>query len=225
MKNLISLILLILFVSAFSQQQSLLSGRDGFLYLNKTADLELELDDIEGSPYLNSSFMYAFVDNNTAKPYKLRYNVYKDEMEFARDGEIFYLDKNKYKTITFEPFKKYVVTNYLLKDINAVGFLVEVIDGENYGILKKEIIKFIPERTVSKGLSETHTPAQFKQQSDVYFVRLNDKSLVEMPTSKNKFAQLFKGKEKKIEKFMKENKTSLSDEKDLKELVEYINTL
>lgn len=223
MKKIVSLVLVLLLNGIlFSQQRLKETGEDAFLYLNNAANKDLGLDDIEGSPYLNASFLYAFIGEDKTKPQMLRYNAYKDEMEFKKGEEIFYLDKSKYSLITFEPLKKYVVSHYKYKDESINGYLVEL-EGGNFSLLKSERVNFVPERSVSRGLTESKTPAQFKIANPVFFIKLENGDVVEIPSSKNKFAKLFGSKEDVVLNYMKENKVSLSNENDLKKLVAHLN--
>src|SRR5690606_35075383 len=227
MKSLMKILFFLMAIPmAFSQNtdQSIFAG-DGNLYINKTGVKEtLNLSDIEGSPYFQNDFLYAFVDEDTSKPHKLRYNAYKDEMEFMNNGEIYYIDKNKYKSITFEPFKKYVLVNYELNNEEVHGYLIEILAG-NYSLYQTERKKFLPERTVSRGLSETHTPAQFREADEVFFIKLQNGNILELPSSKSKLADLFGDYSKSVNQYLKENKISLKNQNNLKKLFQYINSL
>ncbi len=148
-----------------------------------------------------------------------------DEMEFERDGVTYDLDKAQYKVVNFDDLnKKFVIVDYLDGNEIKTGFLIELVGNSNISLLKREKIIFVEGKKSATGFG-IDTPPEYKPNKTEYFVKLSDGSVVSAPSSKGKFAQLFKGKEKEIEKFIKENRTSLSEEKDLKKLAEYINTL
>ena len=59
----------------------------------------------------------------------------------------------------------------------------------------------------------------------IYFIGLGNGNIVEMPTKKKELLKMFPNKEKEIEEFLKSNKISFKDEKDLIVLVNYLDTL
>ena len=226
MKKIIALVLLIGMESLFAQQ-TIFQNRNshntlfGTSAMNKEVNLEKEA---KGSQYFQDSFLYAFVDD-MEKPFKMRYNAFFDEMEFDQEGVIYDLDKEQYQSVNFDDInKKYVLANYQDGNENKRGFLVELVGSPKTSLLKSEKIIFVEGKKATSGFG-IDTPSEYKADKERYFLKLADGSIVSAPGSKNKFVQLFDGKEKQIEKFMKENRTSLSDEKELKKLVEYINTL
>ena len=226
MKKIIVLLLLIGTGNLWGQQ-TIFQNRNahntlfGTSSMNKEVNLEKEA---KGSHYFQDSFLYAFVDD-MEKPFKMRYNAFFDEMEFERDGVTYDLDKEQYKSVNFDDInKKYVLVNYQDGNENKRGFLVELVGSQKTSLFKSEKIIFVEGKKATSGFG-VDTPSEYKPDKEKYFLKLADGSIVSAPGSKNKFFQLFQGKEKDIEKFMKENKTSLSNEKDLKKLVEFINTL
>lgn len=225
MKKLINLLFITFSITLFSQVQSL-RDVDGGLYLN-TGDKELSLKDIKGSPYLQEKYFYAFVNENSTKPHLMRYNAYLDKMEFDKNGVQHDLENGLYKTVNFDVpvSKKYVYVTYSFNNKNNDGYLVELNAGKNASLFKRERIEFVPERSRPNGLSETHTPAEFKPSKTFYFFKLDNGSIAEMPKSKDKFTKLFGDKSKPVSDYIKKNKFSISDENDLKMIFLYINSL
>lgn len=226
MKKIIVLVLLIGMESLFGQQ-TIFQNRNshntlyGTSAMNKEVNLEKET---KGSQYFQDSFLYAFVDD-MEKPFKMRYNAFFDEMEFEQEGVIYDLDKEQYQSVNFDDInKKFVLVNYRDGNDNKRGFLVELVGSQKTSLLKSEKIIFVEGKKAASGFG-IDTVSEYKPDKEKYFLKLADGSIVSAPGSKNKFVQLFSGKEKEIEKFIKKNRTSLSDEKELKKLVEYINTL
>ncbi len=226
MKKIIVLLLLIGMESLFGQQ-TIFQNRNGHNTLFGTSSMNKEVNlekEAKGSQYFQDSFLYAFVDD-MEKPFKMRYNAFFDEMEFEREGVVYDLDKEQYKSVNFEDLnKKYVIVDYLDGNEIKTGFLIELFGSPKVALLKSEKIIFVEGKKATSGFG-IDTPPEYKPNKAEYFLKLADGSIVSAPSSKNKFVQLFKGKEKEVEKFIKENRISLSDEKDLKKLTEYINTL
>ena len=64
-----------------------------------------------------------------------------------------------------------------------------------------------------------------KKGEKLLFIGLSDKSIVEMPKKNKDLLKLFPNYEKEITAFLKTNKISLNDDKELLLLVNYLNTL
>jgi|SRR5690606_24470168 len=208
----------------FSQER--IKGLDGRLYVNVDGQ-KVVAEDVKGSQYYNENFLYAFVNENKSNPHKLRYNAYTDEMEFERDGKLYDLEKGLYKVIDFDVAlnKKYIYAEYVYNDETIKGYLVELASGE-YKLYKREKMEFIPERkSTPSGFGKSDTPAEFRPAKNIYFLKIGDGQLIEIPNSKSKFTDLLNENQKAVSKFIKENNISLTDEKDLITLCENLNNL
>ncbi|MBA5628322.1 hypothetical protein [Moheibacter lacus] len=226
MKKIMGLLLLFGFGVGFGQQ-TIFQNRNSYNTLYGTSSMNKEVNqpkEAKGSQYFQENFMYAFVDD-LEKPFKMRYNAFFDEMEFEKDGVTYDLDKGQYNLVNFDDLKKkYVIVDY--QDGNDVkrGFLIELTSGEKVSLYKREKIGFVEGKKSASGFG-IDTTAEYKPLKDEFFLGTPEGAIILIPSSKNKFLQLFKEKNKEIEKFLKDNKINLSKEKDLKKVADYINTL
>ena len=201
-------------------QQELVQG--GTLTSVVLGTLSVEVDgskEIKGSPYYLSDFIYAEIANSP-KPYRMRYNVYLDEMEYEIDGVLYNLDREQHDVVNFkEIHKKYVAKNYKGNKM----FFIELVDGKNYSLYKKEHIVF-KEATEAKTSYDIATPAMYKVEKDAFFLQSKEGELIPVPKSKRKFLELINESEvKSTDQFIKKNKISLNEEKDLIILFGHLN--
>lgn len=219
MKKLFYALLLLSGISGYSQAFSTSVGGVNFRVL-KDDDSEKAL----GSMYVSNHFQPAKV-NDEQEMVSLRYNAYRDEMEFRKDDAIYYLIKNHSTVVEFKhPDKTYVVASYFNKDNNLKsGYLEQLTKNVARTLYKKETITYRPAMGTITGY-EKPKPAEFKRLADKYFINLGDK-IVEMPESKKGVAKLFPGKEKEVGEYFKKNKVSFSNEADLINLVTFLSTL
>jgi len=169
--------------------------------------------------YLTSEYLDAKVDDFTTKA-KLRYNLYNDQMEFIKDDSIYYLKKEEGRTVRF------VDSNDIYKVYKVYGnleFLKVDVSGD-YSLLVKQSKSFVTpkQRRINYGY---HIDATFKRNRDVFFIKLPNSKVLEIPTKKSEFLDLFKNRTKEIESYIKKNKVNLKKEEDLKELIIHLNSL
>lgn len=224
MKKLIYLILLIGIGSVYGQQTILSRSQNNRLAVIDASNREVNLPkETKGSQYFQEKFMYAFVDG-MEKPHKMRYNAFFDEMEFEMDGVTYDLDKSQYKSVNFDDLnKKYVIVDYLDGNKMKMGYLIELVGSSKYSLYKREKMEFIEAKKSGTGFG-IDSPPQYKPKKEEYFMKTSDGSIVSVPSSKGKMADLFGGDAKSASKFIKENKVSLSNEKDLKALFLNMNS-
>ena len=208
-------------LKGFAQQELVQGGTITSVVLGT---LSIEVDDtkeIKGSPYYLSDFIYADI-SNSPKPYRMRYNVYLDEMEYEIDGVLYNLDREQHDIVNFKEIqKKYVAKNYKGNKL----FFIELVDGKNYSLYKKEHIVF-KEATEAKTSFDIPTPATYKQEKNEFFIQSKEGELIAIPRSKRKFLEFLNESEvKSVDNFIKKNKISLSEERDLIILFGHLNQL
>jgi hypothetical protein len=120
--------------------------------------------------------------------------------------------------------KVYTYLNYNSENTAKKGFLELETSNKNINLYTKEVIVYVPYADASNAYSEP-IPAHFKKGDKLYFIGLLDKSIVEMPKKNKDLLKLFPKNEKEISAFLKTNKTSLNDIKELLLLVNYLDTL
>ena len=175
MKNTVLIFSLVLLHICYSQEDK--SGGKSYKYQpvlgNGVFREEIKANKIQGSPYLNSNFSFAKVQNVEEKS-KMRYNVYKDEFEFiSAKNDTLILDKlEDFKDLTFAATNtKYKLVNYLnLEDKFQFGYLIDIYQKNDFGLFKKENIGLTDEK-IAKTTLEQNMPAKYYQSRDIYFLK------------------------------------------------------
>jgi len=169
--------------------------------------------------------MYASVDYLAAmvgginEPFFLRYNIYRDEMEFLKNGQTLYLRKNEKRGIIFsksqENFRLFKLNNKLRY------FMVHNI-GDNL-LLSRKLVEY-QEAKLAASSYQKDKPADFKRKEDQIYIRFNQ-TLVEVPRRKKKFNAIFGSQSSAIKKYVKSNKLNIKNIEDLKTIVQYYTKL
>ena len=195
-------------------------ANSGFLFFN--ADTTVK--DAEGSMYIDEQFMPCKIACYTGEIPFIRYNAYKDEMEFKRNDQLYYLAKNDTCAIVFAS-KIYRYAFYKENDSETSGYL-EILNEEpkaKFGLLKKNKIKLLPAEPATSSYKEDK-PAQFAPEKVKYFIKTTS-GIVELPRKKKEVIAFFEGKSDAIEKYLKENKNALNSDKDMISFINFVNTL
>lgn len=213
--------LILLANQTYAQVGSFVLGNNqvGVTFLPSEGDDTPDILKIKYKTYLTKSFEAAKV-NNLEEIVYLKYNLYKDEMEFTRDGKSYYMNKKEGSTIKFTNSNATYKTYSYNDDL---GYFLVHITGKNE-LLTKQIVSYIPPKPAATSYQKDK-PADFKRESDKHFIKFEDGSIVEIPTRKKSFLQIFNDKSNDIKKFVKENKINVKKVEDLKKVVDYLNTL
>lgn len=168
--------------------------------------------------FLTEEYQEAKVDALTDKFY-FRYNIFADEMEFIKDGTVYFLSKTENQIINFVNLgRKFTVLNLNgeLKyfEINSVG---------NASLYTKKNVGFI-EGKVAKTQFESSKKAKFIEKKDDYFVILNSE-LIKLPKGKKDFYNLFGDKSSNIKTFMKQEKLNRKKIADVIKVFNYYNSI
>ncbi len=156
--------------------------------------------------------------------YLLRYDAYNDQMEVKNtEDKIVIINKKTINEVTFNDGSKYKIFNYTLDGASKIGYLKVIYGGSKSSLLKKEVIKYVPEKK-AESTYEDDTPAAYKKSSPVYFIADHDGSIRSF-TKKKELLKLFPGEKKSIEKFMKSKKVKFSNEASLASLGRHLDTM
>ncbi len=221
MKNTKLIILLALFSKVCAQQTLSVNQVTGdqsvFSGIKSTTGKTLKYEEIQGSPYFDLKFHEANVAENYEK-IPIRYNSYKDEVEFQKGNLIQVLPKDsKFSKIEIiSPKQTIVLLN--TGDENS-GYLFELISGKN-SLLKKIKTKFTDIVPAASSYA-TERPANFRMLEPVYYIK-TEKGYHKVKNQKNIFEQFPELKEK-LETFFKSNKIKFNQEEDLVKLVTFLN--
>jgi len=185
---------------------------------SKNSNRALKYDEIKGSPYINSSFILAkFRDNFENAP--ARYNTYKDEVEYTKDGETYILPKtDDFTRITFTKNTDILVMLDTKDELS--GYFYELINGK-YSLYKKIKTKFTDSQP-AKNSYDTETPAIFKTLDPIYYIK-TDRGFIKKPKNQKEIIEQIPDKKDALIIFFKENKIKFDKEEDLKKLVTFLN--
>ncbi|MFD2567206.1 hypothetical protein [Pseudotenacibaculum haliotis] len=216
MKFLLSLAAFFVMTSAVFAQNNRISQYS--IDFSRSADNSL--NSVAGKLYIDEAFSQAKIsnyDNSTL----LRYNPYRDEMEFMKQDQIFYLDKHEGIKIKFVRANK----NYVIKNVNGeLKYFVEVQKGDKVSFLVKERVKYSPAAPAVDSYSSSK-PARFTRSTDAFYVEFADGTVEEMPKKKKQAIKFFKKKNIDLKSYLKKNKINFKKEKDVKKLVQDLNKL
>lgn len=213
-------ILLFLFICSNYSSQTLLSlygtgliPSNNSVIGSKKSD-KLTYDEIEGSAYLEKQFSMASV-SPSYEDVLIRYNTYKDEIEFKKNEEVLVLPKNEtFSRITFRNSKNTLVL------LDPEGYYFEIVKGKYslYKKLKTKFIDFIPAPTPY----QTDQPAKFRNMEPIYYIKTDGQLIGNFKSTKDLASQL-PDKKDALNSFLKSNKIKIEKEEDLIKLVNFLN--
>lgn len=180
----------------------------------------------QGTPYINKEFMPVKITQINDKIYSARYNAYNGEMEvLVDDNKIIALNNDEDFEILFTlEEKKYRTETYFSENKQVEkGFLVVIFENENYTLYKEERIKYYDKVKANSSYQEDK-PARYELTSDNFYIKSNNE-INYLPINKRAFLSFFTDKEKKLRKYMKEQKLNPKNEKELIKLIQYLSTL
>lgn len=181
----------------------------------------------DGSPYLFRDLTKGEAISNDNTRYvnaNFRYNIYTDQIEYEKYGDIYILNNPgdfKYFIIGDNIFcyKLFSTSDGLLKK----GYFQLLKKGEDATLFKKKNVKFVPPKD-----AEAFSPAssaKFMSASDSYFISFHGKPLVRLNLRRKEFLSVFPEKTNEIERYIANQKLSIRKEEDLLKLVEFYNKL
>lgn len=222
-KNTIILAILFL-VSGFTQSQVTgITAPGGGTYEmvftpRDKVDNSAEFKKIAHKMYFNANYLPCKIDT-MAETVPLKYNIYKDEMEFLKNGQILFLNKQAGREVLFNSLnKKYEVFNFE----GELRYFITHNLGKNR-LLSREIVKYSEAKPAATSY-QNDKAADFKRKDDIFYLESNN-TIIEIPSKKKKFYSIFGNNAAKIKKFVKSNKLNIKETEDLKNIVEYLNTI
>ena len=243
--NVFTLLLIILLITNYSviaqglseapahQQGRNLKLDDLFNRIKKGEEIgKLPLDKIKGSPYLSENFTRGdvYYEADPVGKLYMRYNIFSDEIEIKKnsvDTEYAALIKSTLINCVIND-QKIVYTSF--KPINEVsenGYLISLTNTSNSSVLYKRIKKIFRDRGVeaSTSLSKT-SPAKFSTFTSYYILTEGSKEAKEISKKSKDLLALFPEQDRSaISDFIKDEKINLKKEKDLIQLLNFINNM
>lgn len=222
-KFFLSLLILSPFLKIFAQTTlsvNQVTGDQAVFSGVKSGEKTLKYEDIQGSPFIDKTFYNANVAENYEKV-PVRYNNYKDEIEFQKDGKIQVLPRDsKFSKIEIiSPKKTFMLLN---TGDDLSGYFMEVLKGEN-SLYKKNKIKFIDVVPAASSYA-TEKPASFKILDPIYYIKTIN-GFIKKPKNQKSIIEYFPDKKTQLESFFKTNKIKFDKEEDMIKLVNFLNTI
>ena len=186
---------------------------------------DLNLSDIQGSPYLKDEFVNGSiytVQNEEYVDVPMRYNVYNDEMEFKdANGEVKAIAAPEVlEKIEIGNQKLYYIPYWAAKKMKH-GYFDLVTGGKASLFIKHKVIFKDAEEP---GAYKEEVPARFIKDQDEYYIRIGKEAAVIVGNKKDLF-EIFPDHKDNIEAFIKKNKIKTNKAESLLELVNYYNTM
>lgn len=226
MKKILLSLLTIAFISTSSIAQSGYNNQNGLLV---TASKSKKNINIEGSPFINETFLPIKLTNHEDKNLQARYNGYNGDMEVldVTKGVVFVLNKNVADyDVTFTGMDKtYSIFNFIDEDgYISKDFFIKISTDSKVSLLKKEKVQYLGEK-IATSTYDRARPAKYKRANDRYYIMLEGENAQVLPRKNKDLAKLFPDHTKDILSYIKTNKIKTSKEEGLIKLITYISTL
>lgn len=150
----------------------------------------------------------------------LRFNIIADEMEFIKDGKIYFLSKKENQEIHFTKLNR----NFKVINVNDEFQYFEINFKGKASLYTKQQVVF-KKGKVAQNQFESAKKSKFIQKKDTYYLKVNNDELIKLPKSKNDFYAVFGENSKKIKTFIKKEKLNRKEITDVIKVVKYYNTL
>lgn len=206
-----SLICLRLILAALATQAQSMYIQD----LNGRPIFENGYTEIEGSPYLNDNWVRGTVKaKHNGKVYeiaKMRYDVYKDEVEYEENQKPYRFGGEITEFITNEGIFRNGFP--AAESLTERSFYQVLFDGK-VKLLKKNTVRVQSEKLYN---SATQTK-RFLKENSLYLFK--DNSITRLKKDKKSLLEALSTKQEELEKFIKTEKLKLTKEEDIQRVVE-----
>lgn len=178
---------------------------------------------IDGSAYTTSKdFSKVIIPSYSKNVQDLRYNAYEDEMEFTKDNEVYFANKENGLEITFPDLKKtYVCLTYNLDGNRKQGYLVLLKKGNEYNLYKRERVELLKGEKSPNAYGKDAND-YYAKEKDVYMISKGDR-YYKLTKKISDMSQIPVANQKALLDFAQKNKINLSKEADMIKLVDYMN--
>jgi len=228
-KKLITLLfLLFISFSFYAQNYKLMKETELFIYSKEARYVAPDfIFTYDGSPYYSDTFLLGNIyinDELTKSDVAMRYNIYSDEMEVKESLKD---DDKRISALIKSPDISVVILNqsfvYLTKGrgLEKGGYFHVITKGKNYSLFKKLEKKYYEERK-AKTSFERDVPPKFEDRIS-YYIHFENGGMVLLPDSKKKIYKAFGDSGEEVKKYCKEKDLDITEEKDLKRVVNYLD--
>ena len=223
MKHLLLLTTILCLFSPLLKAQSI-SWNDPFPTKNSYGHFNMTLDDINGSPYLDSQYVPGVVITNEGVIYKdipMRYNCFNDVLEFKKDDKAYDLmPKEKAARAEFGGQIFCYLPYEPASETNKAYF--QVLTEGKAELCVRYRVNFY-EREEAKGFADPK-PARFDDLLETFWISV-DKGPAKKILGKSQLLDVLSNKKSEIDSYISKQKLSVKKVNDLKKIVNYYNTL
>lgn len=189
----------------------------------QTTSTGTEAATVKGTPYLDEAFVdgtILFANNKRQAP--IRYNAYKDLIEFTVGGQARVLDPSStIKRVNFGE-TTFVVEKYKDDGVTKYGYFT-MLDSGKAALYCKKSVRFLPAMK-GRAIDGTDQPAEYKRLPDNFFFKVAGGEMTEIKNMKGLIAA-FPDKQDELKTFAKEEKISPRNQAELTKLIQYYNSL
>ena len=192
-------------------------------------DVNLSLDDIEGTIYLDDSFQLGalYQDGVVFKRIYMRYNAFNDEVELKVNPD----SDSTWAMIKNEEYScsvngdEFMYMKYINDEgVTTEGYLTPLVKGSEYVLYQKQI-KVFKEGKAAKTSLDKSFPHRFLDRTE-YYVSMDGDMPKYIKTKKSEVLSVFSGEDQKaVKQFIKDKRINVGDNMDLINLFAYANTL
>ena len=175
---------------------------------------------VKGSEYFDKIFKPAevkYFDKDLNENIFLRYNAYKDEIEFSNNPKTLSSDEILMKNMNIScsiEGEKYVYTNYInINGLRKEGYLIVLFIGKKYALYEKRIKVFMEGSEAKTSLERSFDPRfveKFK-----YYVSKNNSEKKEIKINKKNLVDFLDLDAKNKKKIIKQNKLKFKKASDI----------
>jgi hypothetical protein len=179
---------------------------------------------VKGTPYLDDDYVNGTIVLATnVRTAPLRYNAYKDLIEFQVDGQPRVLDPSTTIKKVNLGEATFVVEKFMTdKGVLKYGYFA-LLDTGKVNLFAKKSVKFTPGMK-GRALDGGDQPAEYRRAPDAFYFKLGDGELIEIKSIKTFIAALPE-KQDEMSAFAKKEKISPRNEEELIQFVKYYNSL
>jgi hypothetical protein len=178
---------------------------------------------VKGTPYLDDTYVtgeIAFANNTRTVP--VRYNVYRDLMEYQQNGQALVLDPTTTIKRVSLGDETFVVEKYNADGKVVPGYFA-LLDTGKVALYSRKGVKFVPARK-GAAMDGSDQPAEFKRTPDTFYFKIGTGNLQEIRNMKTFIAAL-PDKQEEMTQFVKKEKISARNEEEIRKLIKYYNEL
>jgi len=228
-KKIITLSLLLIGIFGINAQNRKTQLKtEQFIYTNEVLYVAPDfVENYNGSPYNSDTFLLGNIYINkelTKSDVAMRYNIYSDEIQVkeslqSEDKVITALIKSP--DISVKISNETFVYVSKGKGLEKGGYFQVATTGKTYSLYKR-LGKVYFEASKAKTSFERDVPAKFDDRNS-YYIHFSNGGMVELPESKKKRYKAFGESEALVKAFAKEKKLDITEEKDLKRVIIYLD--